>query len=85
MFFKYCNQDILVNNDCLNLIKIAHCVPEAYDLIVNNADKISGLGWEKLLKLDFKKYSEICNWSSLNNLNFKILKKLYPEIEQFRN
>ena len=50
-----------------------------------NKDKISGLGWEKLLLLDYQKYSPICNWKSLKNLNFKILKKVYPEIEQFKS
>lgn len=84
-FFYLCNKNIFIKEDCFDLVKIAGVVPEAYDLIVENKDKISGLGWEKLLLLDYQKYSPVCKWESLKNLNFKILKKVYPEIEQFKN
>ncbi len=83
--FKYCNTDLFLKGDCFNLIKIASCVYEAYELIEKNKDLISGLGWEKLLLIDLEKYQKICNWSKLNNLNFKILKKKYPDIEKYVN
>jgi len=76
---------LFLKDDCFNLVKIAGYVSEAYSLIEQNKEKISGLGWEKLLLLDFKKYSPICNWAYLKNLNFKILKKTYPDIEQYKN
>lgn len=84
-FFNLCDKGVFIKDDCFYLVKIAGSVPEAYNLIVENKDKISGLGWEKLLLLDYQKYSPICNWKSLKNLNFKILKKVYPEIEQFKS
>ncbi len=82
-FYKLCNPERFIKGDCSFLVNIANCVTEVYDLIVENKDKISAHGWEKLLLLDLKKYSPICNWAIMHNLNFKILKKTYPDIEKY--
>lgn len=83
-FFSLCKIENFIKGDCSFLVNIANCVPEIYELIDKNKEKISALGWEKLLLLDFKKYSPICNWTIMRNLNFKILKKTYPDIERFK-
>lgn len=84
--YKYCNLNLFIQGDCYYLTKLAAVSnnPEVFDLINKNRKSISGLGWQKLLLLDFQKYSPICNWESLKSFNFKKLKNVYPNIEQYR-
>ncbi len=83
-YFPNFNLEIFTKGDCSSLINLAGILPGAYDLIEKNKHKISSYGWEKLLFLDYEKYSMICDWEKLNNLSFKILKKKYPDIEKFK-
>ena len=76
-----CDLNIFLFGDCYYLTKLASISNDKkiYELIKQNKNKISGLGWEKLLILDFKKYSPICNWAALKNGQLKKIKSIYPD------
>jgi len=82
---SYCELNMFLENDCYNLIVIVKNFPEYDYLIFNNADKISAIGWEKLLILDPKKYSEYCDFKRLSVKNWEMIIKKQPSMIDVKN
>lgn len=76
----FCDLSLFERGDCYLLTKLVAIFPELYYLIIKNADKISPLGWENLIKLDYETYSEVCRWEKLSELNWNNLIKVNREI-----
>jgi hypothetical protein len=76
----FCDLSIFERGDCYLLTKLVAIFPNLYYLIIKNSDKISPLGWENLIKLDYETYSDFCKWEKLSELNWKNLMKVNPEI-----
>ena len=57
--------------DCYNLVLLVELFPFLSNLIEENKDKITAIGWEKLLINDYDKYSKICNFELLTRKNFE--------------
>lgn len=77
---NFCDLSIFERGDCYLLTKLVAIFPNLYYLIIKNSDKISPLGWENLIKLDYETYSDFCKWEKLSELNWKNLIKVNPEI-----
>ena len=76
----FCDLSIFEQGDCYLLTKLVAIFPELCYLIIKNAEKISPLGWENLIKLDYETYGNICKWEKLSELNWNNLIKVNPEI-----
>lgn len=77
--FQFCNIDIFEKNDCYLLTKLARFIPNVESIIIKNKDKISNLGWENLLKLDFERYYPHCCFDCLSTpTRRKFLHRLDP-------
>lgn len=75
----YCNLELFEKNDCFLLTKLVRYVPQVDNLIIKNKDKISNLGWENLLRLDFEKYYPYCCFDCLSySVQKKFLDRLHP-------
>jgi len=77
---NFCDLSIFEIGDCYYLTKLIETFPDLDYLIIKNADKISALGWENLLKFDYEKYEKVCDWSKLTELTWKKLSKVNPDI-----
>ena len=81
---SYCNLSIFEKNDCYGLVNLVKIFPEYDYLIFNNANKISAIGWEKLLILDPDKYSPYCNFNLLSSKSWDIIIDKHPEMSMHR-
>ena len=58
---------------------MARFIPDVEILIIKNKDKISNLGWENLLRIDFEKYYPHCCFDCLSNVTRnKFIHRLNP-------
>lgn len=77
--FEFCDVSIFEKNDCYLLTKLARYIPEVEPYIVKNKDKISNLGWENLLHINFELYYPLCCFDCLSYpTKKKFLYKLDP-------
>jgi len=77
--FEFCDISIFEKNDCYLLTKLARYIPEIEPYIIKNKDKISNLGWENLLHLNFERYYPLCCFDCLSYpTKKKFLYKLDP-------
>lgn len=77
--FNYCDVSIFEKNDCYLLTKLVKYIPDLENIIIRNKDKISNIGWENLLKLDFERYYPHCCFDCLSYVTQKkFLYKLDP-------
>lgn len=60
-----CDMSVFEKNDCYFLAKLARFVPTISPYIFKNKDKISNLGWEHLLRVDFETYYPMCCFDCL--------------------
>lgn len=75
----YCNTEIFEKNDCYMLVRLFRYAPNLEPLIISNKQKISNLGWEKLLQYDFEKFYPLCCFECLDYKTRKMfLHKLEP-------
>lgn len=75
----WCDTSIFEKNDCYILVKLLPYVPELENLIISNKEKLSNLGWEKLLRYDFEKFYPLCCFECLDYKTRKMfLYKLEP-------
>jgi hypothetical protein len=76
---NWCDTSIFEKNDCYLLVKLLPILPELESLVVSNKEKISNLGWEKLLRYDFEKFYPLCCFECLDYRTRKMfLHKLEP-------
>lgn len=77
--FNFCDISIFEKNDCYLLTKLAKYIPQIEYYVLKNKEKITNLGWENLLKLDFEKYYPHCCFDCLNySTRKKFMHKLEP-------
>lgn len=77
--FVHCDLQIFEKNDCYLLTKLAKYIPDVELLIIKNKEKITNLGWENLLRLDFEKYYPLCCFDCLSTVTRnKFIHKLEP-------
>jgi hypothetical protein len=77
--YSYCDMEIFEKNDCYLLTKLARFIPDVEILIEKNKDKISNLGWENLLKLDFERFYPYCCFDCLSTpTRNKFIHRLTP-------
>lgn len=77
--FMYCDVSIFEQNDCYLLTKLAKYIPQIENYVIKNKEKISNLGWENLLKLDFEKYYPYCCFDCLSfSTRQKFIHRLEP-------
>ena len=77
----YCNLLVFLKGDCYHLVGLIKMFPELDYLITENKDKFSAIGWEKLLILNYEKYSPMCDYNIFSKKNWQTLIKHIPEIE----
>lgn len=63
----YCDTRIFEKNDCYMLVRLIKFIPELEGLIFANKDRITNIGWEKLLWYDFEKFYPICCFDCLDH------------------
>lgn len=63
---EYCDLSVFEKNDCYLLAKLARFSPNLVPFIEKNKDRISNLGWEHLLRVDFETYYPMCCFDCLN-------------------
>jgi hypothetical protein len=81
---EFCDISIFESGDCYMLTKLVIKFPELDYLIEKNADKISALGWENLVREDLDKYQDLCKWEKLSESNWvKVLRK-YPHLDALK-
>lgn len=78
---NYCDVNIFIKNDCYLLTKFVILYPMYEDLIYENVDKISGLGWEYLLIKDIERYRDICKWNKLSENSWNNIIRYHPELK----
>lgn len=61
-----CDVSIFEKNDCYLLVKLLPYLPQLEGLVISNKDKISNIGWEKLLRYDFEKFYPLCCFECLD-------------------
>jgi hypothetical protein len=94
-FFNHLNLDSFLKEDVYYTIQLATLyskdvlsqfkIPNLIDLIVGRGiENISPLGWEKLLIYDPDRFIDICDFSSLNELNWARIKVYRPELLVFK-
>jgi hypothetical protein len=75
----HCDTGIFEKNDCYMLVRLIKFIPELEDLVVANKEKITNLGWEKLLWYDFEKFYPLCCFDCLDYKTRKLfMHKLGP-------
>lgn len=62
----YCDTSIFEKNDCYMLVRLIRFIPELDELVIANKDRITNLGWEKLLWYDFEKFYPLCCFDCLD-------------------
>lgn len=82
--FQHCDVSQFVQGDCFYLCKLARVLPEVFELIEMNKEKISSNGWEILLINDFEKYSTICDFNKLKIKNWNYIIGKCPNLEKFK-
>lgn len=83
-FISYCNMQVFELGDCYNLVKLSCEIPNMFSYIDKNKNKISAIGWEKLLLHDDKLYSGICNFDLLKDTNWRNILSEKPDLEKFK-
>jgi len=78
---EHCNLLLFETNDCYNLIKLVEFFPHLDYLIESNKNKISALGWERLLIRNFEKYEKICVFNKLTKKNWDNILEKRPNLE----
>jgi len=78
---EHCNLLLFEKNDCYQLVKLVELFPQLDYMIEENIDKISGLGWERLLISNLEKYREICKWEVLSKKNWDNIVLRHPELD----
>lgn len=81
---EYCNLCLFENNDCYLLVKLIELFPNLDYLIKENKDKISGLGWERLIINNYEKYESVCNWEKLSKKNWDNIVEKNPSLEPLK-
>ena len=75
----YCDTSIFEKNDCYMLVRLIRFIPELDELVIANKDRITNLGWEKLLWYDFEKFYPLCCFDCLDYRTRKLfMHKLDP-------
>lgn len=75
----HCDTSIFEKNDCYMLVRLVKFIPELEGLVVANKDRISNIGWEKLLWYDFEKFYPLCCFDCLDYKTRKLfMHKLSP-------
>src|ERR1035437_1594961 len=82
---KYCDLSIFTAGDCYSLIKLIEIIPHLDYLIEENKDKISPLGWERLIILDAEKYMKHCDLESLSKKNWDGITLRRPGLTNLMN
>lgn len=76
---KHCDTSIFEKNDCYMLVRLMKFIPELEGLVIANKDRISNLGWEKLLWYDFERFYPLCCFECLDHKTRRLfLHKLNP-------
>ena len=78
---SHCNLLLFEKNDCYPLVKLVEMFPQLDYMIEENKDKISSLGWERLIIMDLGRYRGICNWESLSKKNWNNIIRYHPELK----
>lgn len=63
---EYCDTEVFERNDCYMLVRLVRYIPALHTLVESNKDKISNIGWEKLLHYDFERYYPLCCFECLD-------------------
>lgn len=79
-----CNLKAFEINDCYLLTKLVLMFPELDYMIYDNVDKLSGLGWEKLIKGDLEKYQDLCKWEKLSESNWNNIVSMHPSLKSIK-
>lgn len=75
----YCDLSIFEKNDCYLLAKLARFTRNVVPFVEKNKEKISNLGWEHLLRVDFETYYPMCCFDCLEPKTQKLfLDRLSP-------
>jgi hypothetical protein len=81
---EYCDLSKFETNDCYLLTFLVVKFPELDYLIVKNSDKISALGWERLIQEDLERFYDICDWSKFSETNWSKILKKYPQLSNLK-
>ena len=81
---EHCNLLLFEKNDCYLLVKLVEMFPELEYLIEENQEKISALGWEKLVLFNLKKFGKYCKWEKLSKKNWDNIVERHPNLENFK-
>ena len=84
---KFCNLKLFESGDCYLLTKIVDQFPYLENMIIENINRISALGWENLLINNPIKYKDICkyellskkNWENILRQHFDLFEEIYLE------
>lgn len=79
------NIPLFEKGDCFGLVKLVLMFPNLGYLIEQNRDKISALGWEKLLIADPEHYIQICKADVLRAKNWEVIVNQQPKLAGYRN
>ena len=78
---RYCRVDLFLNGDIFYLVELVVLFPEFQKLInESNCDKITSLGWEKLLIAFPLEYLNICDFSKINAGSWRNILRERPEL-----
>lgn len=80
----YCNLLLFEQGDCFLLTKLIKLFPQLDYLIEENKDKITAIGWEKLLIENPDKFSKICKFELLSKKNWENIIKYHPNLDDLK-
>lgn len=85
MMIKYCNPEIFKRGDIFFLIEFLMMFPEYKEWInEENKDKITCLGWEKLLIKFGEEITDICDFSILTEVSWSRIKNERPGLMVYK-
>jgi len=80
----YCNLLLFEQGDCFLLTKLVKMFPQVDYLVEENKDKITAIGWEKLLIDNPEKYRKMCDFSLLTRKHWDNIVKHHPSLDDLK-
>ena len=81
---EYCDLSKFEINDCYPLTSLVIKFPELDYLISKNINKISALGWEKLIIEDLERFYNTCQWGKFSETNWSKILKKHPQLSNLK-
>lgn len=81
---SHCDIKIFESGDYYKLVQLVCTVPSLNYLIELHYQDLSAMAWEKLLLHDASKYSSVCNYSILKEINWKKIIKQKPFLAKYK-